>query len=210
MGGVRRQGGRLNDLARALAHPDLRRLAERLNGRTAINAAAQAEARLAAVAAVLRVVEDEPELLFIKRAIVERDPWSGHVAFPGGRIEPGDDTLEDTAIRETHEELALDLRQGQMIGRLDDLAPRTRSLPPIIVRPYVAVVQPDVTFVPSREVAATFWVPVSVLRDPGTQDEHVMTVNGVRARFPAYRVDEHLVWGLTERIVRQLLSLFEP
>jgi 8-oxo-dGTP pyrophosphatase MutT (NUDIX family) len=169
-----------------------------------------AESRLAAVAAVLRVVDDEPELLFIKRAILERDPWSGHVAFPGGRIEPGDDTLEDTAIRETQEELALDLRKGQVIGRLDDLAPRTRSLPPIIVRPFVAVVSADVTFVPSREVAATFWVPLSVLRHPDTQAEHVMTINGVRARFPAYRVDEHLVWGLTERIVRQLLSLFEP
>ena len=162
------------------------------------------------MAAVLRVVSNEPELLFIKRAIVERDPWSGHVAFPGGRIEPGDDTLEDTAIRETQEELALDLRAGQMLGRLDDLAPRTRSLPPVVVRPYVAVVTPDVTLVPSREVAGTFWVPLEQLRDPGTQDEHVMTINGVRARFPAYRIDEHLVWGLTERIVRQLLSLFEP
>ena len=210
MGRVRRNGGRLNELSHALAHPDLQRLAARLHARTAIDAAAYAGARLAAVAAVLRVVADEVELLFIKRAIVERDPWSGHVAFPGGRIEPGDDTLEDTAIRETDEELALDLRQGQVIGRLDDLAPRTRSLPPVIVRPYVAVVRRDVTLVPSREVAATFWVPVRLLRDPGTQDEHVMTVNGVRALFPAYRIDEHLVWGLTERIVRQLLSLFEP
>lgn len=166
--------------------------------------------RLAAVAAVIRVLDGEPELLFIKRAILERDPWSGHVAFPGGRIEPGDDTLQDTAIRETFEELALDLNAGAMLGRLDDLAPRSRSLPPIIVRPFVAVVSSDVTFVPSREVAATFWVPFSVLQHPDTQDEHVMTINGVRAGFPAYRVEEHLVWGLTERIVRQLLSLFEP
>ena len=188
----------------------MQRLAKRLGRRTAANAVPLAESRLAAVAAVLRVVEDVPELLFIKRAIAERDPWSGHVAFPGGRIEPGDDTLEDTAIRETQEELALDLRQGQVLGRLDDLAPRGRSLPPIIVRPYVAVVAADVAFVPSREVAATFWVPLGILRDPNSQDEHVMTINGVRARFPAYRVEEHLVWGLTERIVRQLLSLFEP
>lgn len=152
----------------------------------------------------------EPELLFIKRAIVERDPWSGHIAFPGGRIEPGDDTLEDTAVRETMEELALDLSGGHLLGRLDDLAPRSRSLPPIVVRPFVAVVAADVTFVPSREVAATFWVPLSVLRHPDTQGEHVMEINGVRARFPAYRVEEHLVWGLTERVVRQLLSLLDP
>ena len=52
-------------------------------------------------------------------------------------------------------------------------------------------------------------VPLTILRNPSTQSEHVMTVNGVRARFPAYRVDEHLVWGMTERIVRQLLSLLD-
>ncbi|MES2525380.1 MAG: CoA pyrophosphatase [Gemmatimonadota bacterium] len=198
------------EIARALARPEVARLAGRLRARVATSATPLAESRLAAVAAVIRVPADEPELLFIKRAIVERDPWSGHVAFPGGRIEPGDDTLEDTAIRETREELALDLTAGCMLGRLDDLAPRTRALPPIIVRPYVAVVRPGVEFTPSREVAATFWVPLRVLVHPETQAEHVMTVNGVRARFPAYRVDEHLVWGLTERIVRQLLSLFEP
>jgi 8-oxo-dGTP pyrophosphatase MutT (NUDIX family) len=232
MGRVGRRGGRLTEptppdaygigaapiapavraaaLASALAHPEIDRLAKRLHARTAENAVPAAESRLAAVAAVLRVVANEPELLFIKRAILERDPWSGHVAFPGGRIEPGDDTLQHTAVRETREELALDLTAGVMLGRLDDLAPRTRALPPIIVRPFVAVVHPEVAFEPSREVAATFWVPLSILRDPSTQAEHVMTINGVRARFPAYRVDEHLVWGLTERIVRQLLSLFDP
>ena len=165
---------------------------------------------MAAVAAVLRVEDNEPELLFIKRALAEGDPWSGHIAFPGGRSEPGDESLQDTALRETLEELALDLTKGGILGRLDDLAPRSRSLPSIIVRPFVAVVSSDVQFVPSREVAATFWVPLTILRDPSTQDEHVMTVNGLRARFPAYRVSEHLVWGMTERIVRQLLALFDP
>lgn len=165
---------------------------------------------MAAVAAVLRVVENAPELLFIRRALADGDPWSGHVAFPGGRSEPGDGSLEGTAVRETLEELALDLTTGHVLGRLDDLAPRSRFLPAIIVRPFVAVVPSDVQLVPSREVAATFWVPLTVLRDPHTQDEHVMTINGLRASFPAYRVSDHLVWGMTERIVRQLLALFDP
>lgn len=164
------------------------------------------EARLAAVAAVLRVV-DEPELLFIKRADVANDPWSGHVAFPGGRRDPGDVSLEATAIRETWEELSLDLRSGQLLGRLDDLAPRSRALPPIIVRPFVAVVAPDVVFVPNREVAATFWVPLSRIRAAEAQVEHLVEVNGVRAQFPAYALNGHVVWGLTERIVRQMLTL---
>ena len=158
---------------------------------------------------MLRVV-DEPELLFIKRAVLERDPWSGHVAFPGGRIEPADTSLEMTAMRETLEELALDLHAGRMLGRLDDLAPRSPVLPPIIIRPFVAVVSPDVEFVLSAEVASAFWVPLSALRGENAEAEHVMMINGVRARFPAFRVQEHIVWGLTERIVRQLLPLVEP
>ena len=173
-----------------------------------IEAVPSPNARLAAVAAVIRVVA-EPELLFIKRAQAEGDPWSGHIAFPGGRIEPADDSLETTAIRETFEELSLDLTTGRVGGRLDDLAPRSHALPPIVVRPFVAVVAGDTELVPSREVASTFWVPFAALRDPESQDEYVMTVNGVRARFPAYRIDEHLVWGMTERIVRQFLSLLE-
>jgi 8-oxo-dGTP pyrophosphatase MutT (NUDIX family) len=129
------------------------------------------------------------------------------MAFPGGRHEPGDGTLEETACRESYEELALDLRAGTILGRLDDLAPRSPVLPPILIRPFVAVVAPDVTFAPSEEVAATFWVPLSVLAHEDSRAEHVMTINGASARFPGFRVHEHIVWGLTERIVQQLLSL---
>ena len=164
----------------------------------------------AAVAAVIRMVNGELQLLFIKRAEVAHDPWSGHVAFPGGRREPQDGSLLDTAVRETCEELSLDLARGEVIGRLDDISPRTRTLPAIVVRPYVAVTTPDVTLVPSREVAATFWVPISKLRDPSAQDEHHVIVNGVKSSFAAYRFEQHYVWGLTERIVRQLLSLWKP
>ncbi len=184
------------------------RLAGQLRLRTPADAEASASSRLAAVVAVLRVVS-EPELLFIKRAELERDPWSGHIAFPGGRVEPADESLEATARRETYEELALDLQAGRILGRLDDLAPRSRVLPPIIIRPFVAVVAPDVTFRLSAEVASAFWVPLSLLRSEAAQAEHDMTLNGVRARFPAFRVHEHVVWGLTERIVRQLLPLFD-
>lgn len=158
--------------------------------------------------AVLRV-RDEPELLFIKRAEAEHDPWSGHVAFPGGRREPADDSLQVTAIRETCEELALKLTAESMLGQLDDLAPRSHALPPIIIRPFVALVASDVSFVLSREVASVFWVPLSALRAAEAQIEHAVMINGVTARFPAYAVQGHVVWGLTERIVRQLLSMFE-
>jgi 8-oxo-dGTP pyrophosphatase MutT (NUDIX family) len=199
-------------LERDLRQADIARLSQRLLTREAFDATTIADAsrRLAAVAAVLRVADEVPELLFIRRADKEGDPWSGHMAFPGGRFEPHDDSLETTAIRETREELSLDLTQGQLIGRLDDLAPQNPTLPPLIIRPFVALVAPDVTFVPNVEVAATYWVPLHALRGDTARAEHVLSVNGVRARFPGYRVAEHVVWGLTERIVRQLLSFIDP
>lgn len=195
-------------IEQALAHPALRQLQARLAARTALEET-EPGARYAAVAAVLRVHDVGPELLFIKRAEKDGDPWSGHMAFPGGRQEPGDDSLEYTAVRETLEELALDLGRGVILGRLDDLAPRNPVLPPLVIRPYVAVVPPDVQFVPSAEVADTFWTPIDELRGERAQAEHAILINGARARFPAYRVHGHIVWGLTERIVRQLLPLLD-
>jgi 8-oxo-dGTP pyrophosphatase MutT (NUDIX family) len=197
-------------LALALQQEDVARLVHRLTTRVPQDADRLPNMRLAAVAAVLRVVDSGPELLFIKRADRDGDPWSGHMAFPGGRLELGDASLEMTAVRETAEELSLDLTQGVMLGRLDDLAPRSPSLPPIVIRPFIALVAADVTFVPNAEVAATYWVPLAMLRHPDTQAEHVMTINGARARFPGFRVDRYIVWGLTERIVSQLLPLFDP
>ena len=89
--------------------------------------------RYAAIALVLRPsTVGEPELLMIKRAEFERDPWSGHVACPGGRMDPTDPDLEFTAVRETREETGIDLaRDGRVLGTLDDISPRTPALPPL-------------------------------------------------------------------------------
>src|SRR5205085_11954415 len=127
--------------------PDVLRLRAALATRPGVPIANEDGARrLAAIALVLRpgtgAVDADPELLMIKRAEAEGDPWSGHVACPGGRMDPGDHDLEQTAIRETWEETGVDLaRDGQILGALDDISPRTLSLTPIIVRPYVAVVK---------------------------------------------------------------------
>jgi 8-oxo-dGTP pyrophosphatase MutT (NUDIX family) len=216
LGGERRGGGGLSapgDLRRpldaALGHPTVVRLADRLAVRAAQDAVTTADVRLAAVAAVLRVVH-EPELLFIKRAEAVGDPWSGHMAFPGGRYETGDQSLLETAVRETREETAIDIAEaGQLLGRLDDLAPRSAMLPRMVIRPYVAIVHPAVRIVASHEVAAHFWVPLAQLRDPAMHAEHELEHEGARLRFPGYRVGPHVAWGLTERIVRQLLSVLD-
>ena len=167
-------------------------------------------ARWAAVALVFRgtTIEDA-ELLFIRRALRAGDPWSGHVAFPGGRRDAADATLEVTARRETREELALDLdRDAALIGVLDDLRPRSAALPSIAVRPFVFVLTRDVALTPNEEVHSTFWMAVRDLRDPARATEHVFERAGARLRFPAYRSgDDDIVWGMTERIVTQLLAV---
>lgn len=198
-------------LATTLGSPVIQQLQKRLAELKPVEAPVGADSRLAAVAALVRLVEDsvDPELLFIKRAVVARDPWSGHVAFPGGRHEVTDGSLLETAVRETREEMSMNIGEfGKLIGQLDDLAPRSPSLPPIIVRPFVFVVPPQLSFTANVEVADAFWVSVSMLRSAEARAEHVVMRNDSTVRFPAYSVKASTIWGLTERIVNQLLPLF--
>src|SRR5689334_17901368 len=93
-------------LAAALSHGEVAALTESLAARPGLDdvpRAGERPPRRAAVALVLRVVSGRLELLFVKRAEYAGDPWSGQVAFPGGRQEPVDETLWDTAVRETRE-----------------------------------------------------------------------------------------------------------
>ena len=191
--------------------PDVRRLRAALAARPGIRIDdSDGLRRLAAIALVLRPGTGEladPELLMIKRAEAEGDPWSGHVACPGGRMEPGDHDLEQTAIRETWEETGVDLaRDGQVLGALDDISPRTPSLPPIIVRPYVAVVKPELEIVQSSEVAEAFWVPLAALRERAAWGTAMVPIRGAGERqVSAFRHGAYTVWGLTERVLRQFL-----
>ncbi len=165
--------------------------------------------RWAAVALVLRGTSlSDAELLFIRRAERAGDPWSGHVAFPGGRRDVIDASLEATARRETREEIALDLDvDARLLGVLDDIRPRSAALPSIAVRPFVFSLERPVELVPNYEVHSTFWMPIAELRDPAHAAEHVFDRGGARMRFPAYRRGDDIVWGLTERIVTQLLAM---
>lgn len=199
---------------RLLAHEDLARLAESLRARPGRTESVDDDVRLAAILLVLRTGTDEhPELLMIKRAELDRDPWSGHVACPGGRMEPGDRDLEHTALRETWEETGVDVeRDGIVLGTLDDLWPRTPRLPPIMIRPYVAVVREDVSIVPSPEVAAAFWVPLPALRERAAWAVRPVTVrNAGEWQVSTFQHGDYTVWGLTERVLRQFLErLGEP
>lgn len=197
--------------------PDVRRLRLALATRPGIRIdASDGLRRLAAIALVLRpgvgpVGAPDPELLMIKRAEAEGDPWSGHIACPGGRMEPGDHDLEQTAVRETWEETGVDLaRDGRVLGALDDISPRTPTLPPIIVRPYVAVVKPELEIVQSSEVAEAFWVPLAALRERAAWGTAMVPIRGAGERqVAAFRHGAYTVWGLTERVLRQFLEYLD-
>jgi 8-oxo-dGTP pyrophosphatase MutT (NUDIX family) len=192
-----------------LADADIQKLRAALASRDAAGTDDEEGVRKAAVALIFRSgTEGTPELLFIKRADYPGDPWSGQVAFPGGREEPGDTTLADTAARETREETAIDLsRDGTFIGTLDDLRPRINRLPDVIVRPYVVLLDRYEPLILSQEVALAFWIPLSALKDVGSWRETPVLARGVQINTRAFHHEGHIVWGMTERILGQLLEL---
>jgi 8-oxo-dGTP pyrophosphatase MutT (NUDIX family) len=161
----------------------------------------------AAVAIALRDGNEGIEALFIHRAEREGDTWSGQIAFPGGRKEPGDPDLLATAIRETREEIGLDLSIAERLGVLDDMHPRTPVLPPVVVRPFVfgLVERPRLTL--GDEVQDAFWVAFVALDAPGVRREVTIQHRGLTRTFPAYVVGNRTIWGMTERILTSLLRL---
>jgi len=166
------------------------------------------EARPAAVALIL-IERTGLEALFIKRAARTGDPWSGQVAFPGGRHEPADADLRVTAIRETREETGVDLSGAEPLGVLDDLYPRTPTLPPVRVRPYVFALHgaSPARLTTSDEVDRAFWVPLSRLSEPAVRREVKLLLRGEERVFPAYDLGEDVIWGMTERILTPFLEL---
>lgn len=160
----------------------------------------------AAVAIVLAPGSSEdPELLLIKRAEREEDPWSGQMALPGGRQEPRDQSLLQTACRETCEETGIELTPDRLFGELDDLHPRTRVLPPIVVRPFVFSLPLQPTVKTSDEVTLYLWVPLAELRASARRSS--VTVRGERRDVASYVIGSHVVWGMTEHIIKPIIEL---
>jgi len=147
------------------------------------------------------------EMLLIKRAEHEHDPWSGQMGLPGGRRDPDDPSLLHTACRETLEETSVELGPGQLLGELDDLHPRTRVLPPIVVRPFVFGMyeRPEVS--PNQEITLHLWVSLDEIRDSATHSE--LDVRGQALEVPSYVLGPHIVWGMTHRIIKPLIDLTE-
>lgn len=234
MPGLRQRGGGADDLAHRtspgrwpsrrlfLARPAqgrelLRRrwlrlslspLQERLAARLAARRPATADPPdgwWAGVAVLLAPAPDS--VLLIRRADRAGDPWSGQIGLPGGRLAPEDPDLLSTAIRETREEVGVDLAGAPLLGTLDDVAPRTPLPRVVVVRPFVFALAERPALDLSGEVAQALWVELADLARAGVYQETEIELRGERRRFPAYRVGQHLVWGLTERILSPLVAL---
>ena len=163
----------------------------------------------AAVAMLLAAAQPVPEVLFILRAHHERDPWSGDIGFPGGRVAATDADPRQTAERETHEELALDLAATDCLGRLDDLYGATL---PILVScfVYAAAKRPDLCA--NHEIADSFWIPLDRLLDPSCHHIAHFTYRGAMTSQPVANLlgpGAPLLWGITYRLLRNFFGILK-
>jgi len=165
----------------------------------------------ASVAIVLRGdLDGSPEVLFIERARRRGDPWSGHMAFPGGRVSPEDSGARDAAERETREEVGLSLSHAERLGRLDDMQGRPATAAgALVISAYVYHCPDPPPLVPNHEVRTAFWFPLGELLEGERHIDHPVA-SGARARFPGILVGEpgrHVVWGLTYRFLECFLEI---
>lgn len=165
----------------------------------------------AAVAMILREVAGKAEILMIKRAEHPGDPWSGHMAFPGGRMERSDRHGLDVARRETAEEIGLQLREQEpCIGRLSEIMThfqlRRRAM---VVSPFVFRLDREVEFTPNYEVSEVVWVPLSFLMDPNNRERMVWLRGKVEIPLPCYMYQGRRIWGLSLMMLGELLTVLE-
>jgi 8-oxo-dGTP pyrophosphatase MutT (NUDIX family) len=163
--------------------------------------------RLAAVAILLREHNSGPQVFLIRRATHPTDPWSGQLAFPGGRVQSSDINLETTAIRETAEEVGIDLRQSAtLLGPLDQLAARGAHASGLVVAPFVFWVHEAVLPVPEpTEVAAAFWTDLEPLLTGQASTTFELNRDTQRYRFPGYQIDDHILWGMSYQMLQPIL-----
>jgi 8-oxo-dGTP pyrophosphatase MutT (NUDIX family) len=189
---------------------DLDTIRKNLNGRKARREELFGIRRRAAVATILRTVGGETEVLLIRRAERQGDPWSGHMAFPGGHQEPCDADLRATAMRETLEEVGLDLAQHDYLGQLDELPARAGGqFVGMIITPHVFAVRGEPELRPNYEVAELVWAPVGQMMRGEVDAIKELSYGGELRRLPAFRVQEHIVWGMTHNMLHSLFAVLD-
>jgi 8-oxo-dGTP pyrophosphatase MutT (NUDIX family) len=157
----------------------------------------------AAVALVLAGTGNDLSLAAIRRAEHPLDPWSGHMALPGGRASAEDSGARAVAERETREEVGLILKDSHWIGPLSHVVVRQETPDRrMILSPFVYYLGEELApFAASDEVAEAFWIPLSHLWDPRNASRFVWERNGARLLYPAIRFGDSAIWGLTFRVL---------
>jgi len=208
----------LTHIRRRLAAPDPRRHAQTATtrgeapaGRAALNETATP--RQAAVAIILRQhPAADTEVLFIKRAERPGDPWSGQMAFPGGHRDPTDRDLRSAAVRETAEEIGVDLDPDRYLGPIEVQRPSFRGRSPgLLVAPFVFELEGEVECRLNHEVDEVVWAPLKPLHGGDWHDWEPIHINGTRQNFNGFRLaGGHFVWGLTYRMLKVFFATLDP
>lgn len=170
------------------------------------------QTRQAAVATILRQQGSETQALFILRAQQEGDPWSGHMAFPGGHKDPQDSDLQQTAVRETREELNLDLvEHARLLGPLEHVKanPGGANID-MVVTPFVYLLEGQPEIIPNDEVADYHWGSLQKMFSGEALTSREFQVPGGTKSFPGYDVAGEIVWGLTFRVLDHFFTLLDP
>jgi len=162
---------------------------------------------LAAVLIPLFVSGEEVHVLFTKRKD-DLPNHGGQVSFPGGTHEPGvDDSLRATALREAHEEIGLAPRHVNVLGALDDIRTFATNF---VIAPYVGMIPHPYTFNRNAgEVAEIFSVPMRALMQPENSRSEVWEFERTPVTIRTIRYRDKVIWGATERISRNLLTLMQ-
>ncbi len=150
-------------------------------------------------------VPDDPRVLLMKRAERTSDPWSGHISLPGGRYQDTDGHLLETAIRETREELGIDLAGSRVLGHLPPLHPRTSGPLGIEVTPFLFVTEASVEPTCGPEALAAFWLPLATAASGSLDGTYVYP--STQMQFPSWTYEGYVIWGLTWRILADVLAL---
>lgn len=156
--------------------------------------------RRSAVTLLVRDSADRgAEVLMIERSEREGDPWSGHMGFPGGRMDADDAHSYDAAKRETREEIGLDIDAvGRYLGRLSDISTHLRSgTSAMLVTPFVFALEDVPELTPNHEVADILWVPLAFLADAGNRDSMSWQFEEFELQLPCYFYRERRIWGLS-------------
>jgi len=155
----------------------------------------------AAVVVLLRATNQDFQVLFVKRAEKSGDPWSGQTAFPGGKGSPEDRNLKETVVRETLEETSINLVEGcRFLGAMEPV--RSTQKPEVQILPFVVLLEKEQAIELNEELTEYFWTPLKELA------KHKGTAKSSFGEYPAYIIEKHIIWGLTHKILQNLLSLF--